>query len=247
MINIVTSESLPDVMKQLTERLLAEFPSTTTIVNNITTAKSGVAVGERELVYQGTGAIRERIGKQQYRISANSFFQTNTKQAERMYATALRMANVAHDDSVFDLYSGTGTIALYVADAVRSVVGIEAVPSAVDDARSNAAENNITNCTFVLGDLKDRLTKDIGWLEQHGPPSIIITDPPRSGMHPKVIVEILKMAPRRVVYISCNPATQARDLKLLCADDAYGIDEIQPVDMFPHTHHIENIISLAKR
>jgi 23S rRNA (uracil1939-C5)-methyltransferase len=245
MINVVTSESRPDVMEPLTALLCEEFPSTTTIVNNITTSKSGVAVGEREVVYHGTGTIRERIGRQQYRISANSFFQTNTKQAERLYAAAQRMAGCSNDDIVFDLYSGTGTIALYIADAVKSVVGIEAVASAVDDARSNAAENGVSNCTFVLGDLKDRLTNDAD--RPHDRPSVIITDPPRSGMHPRVITEIAKLAPRRIVYISCNPATQARDLGQLCAESAYAIDEIQPVDMFPHTHHVENIISLAKQ
>ncbi len=246
MVNLVTSESRPEVMKALTETLLAHFPSTTTIVNNITTSTSGVAIGEWEEVYHGPGTIRERIGKQLYRISANSFFQTNTKQAERLYATAARMASFSSDDIVFDLYSGTGTIALYVAEAVKSVVGIEAVASAVDDARVNAGENGIRNTTFVLGDLRERLTKDVDWLEHHEPPSVIITDPPRSGMHPRVIAEMVRMSPRRIVYVSCNPATQARDLKLLCADNAYHIDEIQPVDMFPHTHHVENVISLVK-
>jgi 23S rRNA (uracil1939-C5)-methyltransferase len=204
-----------------------------------------VAVGDREIVYSGPGFITERIGRRKYRISANSFFQTNTVQAERLYDTVRRMAALRPDDVVFDLYSGTGTIALHVADDAAAVVGIEAVASAVEDARKNAADNGVNNCTFMLGDLKDRMVGETGWLGDVAVPDVILVDPPRAGIHPKVVEKILEMRPRRIVYVSCNPATQARDAKLLCDGGAYGIDEAQPVDMFPHTTHVENVLRFS--
>jgi 23S rRNA (uracil1939-C5)-methyltransferase len=244
MVNLVTSDDDPDVMTALTRRLVHEVPSITTVVNNVTQRKNLVAVGDYEKVYYGTGYITERIGKRTYRISANSFFQTNTRQAERLYDVARRFANLRPGDVVFDLYSGTGTIALHIADDVHEVVGIESVEAAVEDARRNAAANGVTNCTFVLGDLKDRLTKDTAWLQNHPKPAVMIIDPPRAGMHEKVVKEILTMRPERIVYVSCNPTTQARDLKLLA--QAYRIVEVQPVDMFPHTYHIENVVGLVR-
>ncbi|MDH3251558.1 MAG: 23S rRNA (uracil(1939)-C(5))-methyltransferase RlmD, partial [Ignavibacteria bacterium] len=246
MVNLVTSESRPPVMEELTSLLLQQFPSTTTFVNNITQRKSGVAIGETEVIYHGPGFITERLGDNTYRISANSFFQTNTRQAENLYATAKRMAGLREDDVVFDLYSGTGTIALYIADAVRSVVGIESVDSSVADARSNAEFNNVENCTFLQGDLKDHLTGDVSLTERYGVPTVVVADPPRSGMHPRVVDEIIRLLPERVVYVSCNPATQARDLQRLCSGETYRIGEVQPVDMFPHTVHVENVVRLDR-
>ncbi len=155
------------------------------------------------------------------------------------------MAALKPSDVVFDLYSGIGTIALHIADDVAEVVGIESVDAAVQDAKNNAEFNGVNNCTFLLGDLKDRLTNDKAWLENHAPPSCMIIDPPRSGMHDKVVRRVLELCPERIVYVSCNPATQARDLKLMCADGAYRIAEVQPVDMFPHTYHIENVVKLV--
>jgi 23S rRNA (uracil1939-C5)-methyltransferase len=245
MVNLVTSESRPDLMHELTASLLKRFPSLTTIINNVTQRKSGVAIGDTESVYHGPGFITELLGGNRYRISANSFFQTNTGQTENLYAAARRMADLRKEDVVFDLYSGTGTIALTIADAVRGVVGIESVSAAVEDARSNAEFNNVGNCTFVLGDLKDRLTGDASLRTHYGSPTVVIADPPRSGMHPHVLDEIIALAPERVVYLSCNPATQARDLLQLCSGGAYRIDEVQPVDMFPHTTHIENVVRLT--
>jgi 23S rRNA (uracil1939-C5)-methyltransferase len=245
MVNVVTRDDRPEIMKALTGHLLALVPSITTVVNNITERKSQVATGDREVVYAGPGFITERIGARTYRISANSFFQTNTLQAERLYDTARRLARLRPADRVYDLYSGTGTIALHVADDVAEVVGVEAAPQAVEDARANAASNNVGNCTFLLGDLKDRLINDTAWLGRHGKPDVMIIDPPRAGMHEKVIRQICVIAPPRIVYVSCNPATQARDLKLLCDGGRYAIIEIQPVDMFPHTYHVENVVSLA--
>jgi 23S rRNA (uracil1939-C5)-methyltransferase len=246
MVNLVTSEENPEVLQAMSAFLMERVPSITTIINNITQRKSQVAIGDHEIVYHGPGYITENIGKRTYRISANSFFQTNTKQAERLYDAAKRLANLKPDDVVFDLYSGTGTIALHVADDVKEVIGIESVEAAIEDARKNAAANNVHHCTFLLGDLKDRLTKDTAWLENHPRPNVIITDPPRSGMHEKVVKEILTLHPERIVYVSCNPATQARDLQWLCADGSYTIQEVQPVDMFPHTIHIENVVSLKR-
>jgi 23S rRNA (uracil1939-C5)-methyltransferase len=246
MVNLVTSEDRPDLMQTLCAELLEVCPSITTIVNNITTRKSQVAVGDYERVYYGPGQITEKIGTLSFRISANSFFQTNTEQAERLYETTKRMARLQPDDHVFDLYSGTGTIALFLADSVAEVVGIDVVEAAILDARRNAEMNGVANCRFELGDLKEKLTKDRGWLESHPPPTVVVIDPPRSGMHEKVVQELLSLGPRRMVYVSCNPSTQARDLKILCRDNAYCIEEVQPVDMFPHTEHIECVVAIRK-
>jgi 23S rRNA (uracil1939-C5)-methyltransferase len=245
MVNLVTFEDRPDVMKALCDELLPAFPITT-IINNVTERKSQVATGDYEKVYHGEGFITETIGGRTYRISSNSFFQTNTAQAERLYDTVVALGSFRSEDIVFDLYSGTGTIALHVADRVKEVVGIEVVEAAIDDARRNARTNNVGNCTFLLGDLKEKLTRDTAWLSHHGPPTAMIIDPPRSGMHEKVVLEVASMGPDRIVYVSCNPATQARDLKILCAAAPYAIDAVQPVDMFPHTYHIENVVALHR-
>ncbi len=246
MVNLVTLDDRPALMQELCSALLRKFPSITTFVNNITDRKSQVAIGDREVVHHGSGTITETIGKRTYRISANSFFQTNTLQAERLYDVVKKMAALSKEDVVFDLYSGTGTIALHLADDAAEVVGIESFEAAVEDARRNAEANGVKNCTFILGDLKDRLTKDTAWLAQHPRPSVMIIDPPRSGMHEKVVTQVVELGPRRIVYVSCNPATQARDLKLMDASGQYTIREVQPVDMFPHTYHIENVVLLER-
>lgn len=245
MVNIVTSDDNPRTILAMKDMLLGEFPLITTIINNITEKKSQVAIGEREKVYYGPGFITERIGARTYRISANSFFQTNTLQAERLYDTVKRLAGLTRSDVVFDLYSGTGTIALSIADDVREVVGIESVEAAVVDAEKNAAMNGVHNCTFLLGDLKDRLTQDTAWRGCHPRPDVVIVDPPRAGMHEKVVREVLGLHPRTIIYVSCNPGTQARDLKILCEGGEYVIGGVQPVDMFPHTNHVENVVSLS--
>lgn len=240
MINLVTTYDLPEVMQNLTKLLIAQFPSITTIVNNVTSRKSMVALGESEKVYHGPGYITERIGECTFRISANSFFQTNTLQAANLYAVTKRLAALVPSDVVYDLYSGTGTIAIYVADAVERVIGIELASSSIVDAERNAQANHVSNCYFLEGDLKDRLTTDRDWLSEHPRPSVIITDPPRNGMHEKVVLQMIKLAPGRIVYVSCNPSTQARDAKLLC-EGGYTLEQVQPVDMFPHTDHIEAV------
>jgi len=238
LVNLVTTTDEPEVMRALTSMLVEQFPSITTIVNNITERKSMVAVGEKESVYHGPGYIMERLDTYTFRISANSFFQTNTEQAEQLYSAAKRVAECSPSDVVFDLYCGTGTIAIYISDAVREVVGIDAGESAIRDARLNAELNGVRNCQFILGDLKEKLTKDTSWRTVR--PDVVIVDPPRSGLHPKVVTEIAALAPRKVVYVSCNPATQARDAKMLCRL-GYAITALQPVDMFPHTSHVENV------
>jgi len=244
MVNLVTRDDRPEIMTRLTEALLGAFPSLTTIVNNITERRSQVALGEHEKVYHGPGTITERIGKRTYRVSANSFFQTNTEQAERLYDTALSFAHLRSGDVVYDLYSGTGTIALHIAAGVRTVIGIESAAQAVDDARMNAQANGVHNCLFLQGDLKDTLLSSRRSDDPLPAPDVIIVDPPRAGMHEKVAREIIALAPRTVVYVSCNPSTQARDLKIICESGRYAIESIQPVDMFPHTQHIENVVGL---
>jgi 23S rRNA (uracil1939-C5)-methyltransferase len=244
MVNLVTSEERPALMQEFREFLLAECPGVTTLVNNVTARKSQVALGDYERVYHGPGYIAERLGSKVFRVSANSFFQTNTPQAEKLYEAVVRVTNLVAEDVVYDLYCGTGTIAIFLGGCVHTVVGVDSVESAILDARVNAQLNGASNCFFETGDLKEMLTKDRRWIERHGPPSVVILDPPRSGAHEKVIREILNLAPDRIAYVSCNPATLARDLKLLCATGLYVIHEVQPVDMFPHTDHIECIAGL---
>jgi 23S rRNA (uracil1939-C5)-methyltransferase len=244
MVNLVTSSDWPEGMEKMSRLLTNQFPQITTIVNNITARRSMVAIGEQERVYYGPGFITEKIGDYTFRVSANSFFQTNTAQAERLYAVAKELAALTPTDVVYDLYSGTGTIAIYLSDAVERVVGIEVVESAIADAEMNARINHVGNCYFLQGDLKDRLTKNSAWLQEHPRPTVIIADPPRSGMHPKVVEQIIKQAPARIVYVSCNPSTQARDARQF-AENGYRLLALQPVDMFPHTDHVEVVAAFA--
>jgi len=247
MLNIVTSEHRADLMHDLTGKILEEVPEITTVVNNVTGRKSQVAVGETERVYHGPGHITERLGNKVFRISANSFFQTNTEQAEQLYSVVQRVADLRQSDVVYDLYCGTGSIALFLSDGVCRVVGVETVEAAVLDARNNAGLNSVSNCTFVAGDLKDMLTRQADWMAAAGRPDVVVVDPPRSGLHPAAAAALPLLGARTIVYVSCNPATQARDLRILCAGGTYGIGCIQPVDMFPHTDHIECVVALNVR
>jgi 23S rRNA (uracil1939-C5)-methyltransferase len=178
-----------------------------------------------------------------FKIGPKSFYQTNTKQAYKLYSVAREYAALTGSEVVYDLYTGTGTIAQFVSRQASKVIGIEYVPEAIEDARINAANNNITNCDFFAGDMKDILTD--AFVEEHGRPDVIILDPPRAGIHPDVAQVILNAAPERMVYVSCNPASQARDLEILCRD--YEITAVRPVDMFPHTHHVENVVALKRK
>ena len=178
-----------------------------------------------------------------FKIGPKSFFQTNSYQALTLYQKTREFANLNGDEIVYDLYTGTGTIANFMASQAGRVVGIESVPESIEDARINSEINNIENTRFLAGDMKDIFTD--AFINEHGKPGVIITDPPRAGMHAKVVDQILRIAPRRIVYVSCNPATQARDVELL--GKYYEVKKIQPVDMFPHTHHVENIALLEIR
>jgi 23S rRNA (uracil1939-C5)-methyltransferase len=225
--------------------LKANVEQVTTVVNTINSKKAQIAFGDKEHIYLGNGWIQEQLGSHHFTVSASSFFQTNVAQAEKLYGVAKELGEFKPTDVVFDLYSGTGSIAIFISEAVKEVVGIESVESAIRDAENNAQSNGITNCRFLLGDLKDRLTNDTSWMLSHAKPNVLVIDPPRNGMHPKVVEEILVIGPERIVYISCNPATQARDVKLLC-NEKYRLIKLQPVDMFPHTFHIENVALLHR-
>lgn len=194
-------------------------------------------------VYKGNDHIFEVMEGLRFKVGPKSFYQTNTKQAYHLYSVAREFSQLTGDELVYDLYTGTGTIANFVAREAKQVIGIEYVPEAIEDAKVNSEINGIDNTLFYAGDMKDILNDE--FIRQHGRPDVIITDPPRAGMHADVVNTILHAAPRRIVYVSCNPATQARDLNLLDVD--YRVEEVQPVDMFPHTPHVENVVLLVRR
>ncbi len=245
MVNLVTFDDNAEIMSEFTNSLLSKFPNITTVVNNINTRKAQIAVGEYEKVYHGDGTITEKLGDYIFQISSNSFFQTNTRQAEKLYKKIVEFANFKPDDIVYDFYSGTGTISIFVSSFVKNVIGLELVESAVEDAWRNAEINGVKNCKFISGDLREKLYTDKSWMRETPKPDVIIIDPPRSGMHPDVVKAVAKIKPERIVYVSCNPTTQARDIKLLIEyEPNYVIEFVQPVDMFPHTYHIESVALL---
>lgn len=192
------------------------------------------------ILYKGDDAIWETMGKLKFKIGPKSFYQTNSEQAYKLYSVAKEFAALTGNEVVYDLYTGTGTIAQFISDKASKVIGIEYVKEAIEDARINAEANGITNCTFFDGDMKDILTAD--FIKEHGKPEVMIIDPPRAGMHPDVVKVIMEAAPERIVYVSCNPASQARDLAMM--SPMYEITAVQPVDMFPHTMHVENVCAL---
>jgi 23S rRNA (uracil1939-C5)-methyltransferase len=238
MVNLVTANPDRQDLQPLVALLLEKYPGVVSIVNNITSRKAGVAIGESEELLAGKSYITDKIGPFEFDISANSFFQTNTAGAERLYDVVKEYAGLKGNETVLDLYSGAGTIPIILADSARQIIGIEIVDSAIDDAISNCNKNKLVNCKFIKGDIKEKLS---GITQR---PDVLIIDPPRAGMHRDVVRQVLDMAPERVVYVSCNPATLARDLGLL--RDVYRVMEVQPVDMFPHTYHVEAVARLAK-
>lgn len=238
MVNIVTSSENPEQVQPLADMLIEKYENVVSVINNITARKSGVAVGEYEILLAGDSVIVDRIGPYEYELSANSFFQTNTRGATLLYDTAKQYAGLTGNETVLDLYCGAGTIAIYVADDAKEVIGMEVVDSAIIDAQRNCLRNHIHNCRFVSGDVRFTLAQ----LDCR--PDVMIIDPPRVGMHQDVVGQVLSMAPEKIVYVSCNPATLARDVNLL--KDAYQVIEVQPVDMFPHTYHIESVAKLIK-
>lgn len=244
MVNLVTSSENDELMNEYSKALLYEVPQITTIINNINLKKASVAVGDYEKVYHGDGFIYDTIGTYKFRISANSFFQTNTLQAEKLYQTALDFADFSGDEIVYDLYSGAGTISIFVSGNVKEVYALETVESSVSDAEENKKLNNTDNVHFVTADLYKSFRPIID--EKKIPhPDAIILDPPRSGMHKNTVDDVLGLSPNKIVYVSCNPTTQVRDIKLL-VEAGYELIKIRPVDMFPHTYHIENVALLVK-
>jgi 23S rRNA (uracil1939-C5)-methyltransferase len=244
MVNLVTFLDHPELASGLCSSLRELFPSLTTFVNTINSRRAQVATGDVERIYYGDGTITERLGRFRFRISAHSFFQTNTRQAENLFEVVEHLGDFRKTDVVYDLYSGAGSLSIYISDSVRTVVGVELVESAVDDARHNASLNHVTNCTFLQGDLRERLTKDTAWIDEHGVPDVVLVDPPRSGMHPKVVQRVAQLRPPRMLYVSCNPATQARDIRSLVGA-GYELKILQPVDLFPQTFHVETVAKLT--
>ncbi len=244
LVNLVTFEPNEAVMKDYTSALTESFPEVTTVVNNINTKKAAVALGEYEVVYYGSGFIYDKIGNYKFRISANSFFQTNTLQAEKLYRTALEFAELRGDEVVYDLYSGAGTIAIFISKFAKEVYGFESYEGAVFDAKENLVINSVKNTRIIQADLNKSFLPAILPTDIPGP-DVIILDPPRSGMYKHTIADLLKLKPAKIVYVSCNPITQVRDIKLL-VDEGYKLIKIRPLDMFPHTFHIENVALLIK-
>ena len=235
----VEREQMTDLLNYVGET----FPRITSLLYVINNKLNDTITDLDVHTFKGEDHIYEEMEELRFKVGPKSFYQTNSEQAYNLYKVARRFAGLTGNELVYDLYTGTGTIANFVAKQARQVIGIEYVPEAIEDAKTNSEINHIGNTLFFAGDMKDMLTQD--FINQYGRPDVIITDPPRAGMHNDVIDTILFAAPRRIVYVSCNPATQARDLQLL--DAQYKVTVVQPVDMFPHTHHVENVVLLEKR
>jgi 23S rRNA (uracil1939-C5)-methyltransferase len=233
------SEEVQAVLNYL-QSSFAEIKSLLFVIND---KKNDTLHGLEVQVHSGEKVLTERLGDREFVIQAQSFFQTNTAQAKRLYDLTKSFAQLTGEEKVYDLYTGTGSIALYVADQAKEVIGIEYVEEAIADAKINMANNGMDHLKFYAGDMKDLLTAD--FIAEHGQPDVVITDPPRDGMHPSVVQRLVEMKAKRLVYVSCNPATQARDAKLL--EEAYKLVKVQPVDMFPHTHHVESVALFERK
>jgi len=244
MVNLVTKSENDELIREYSGSLKQSLPEITTIINNINLKKAAVAAGDYEKIYYGEGFIYDYIGKYKFRISANSFFQTNTAQAEKLYDTALGFADLKGDEIIYDLYSGAGTIAIYLSEKVKKVYAFESAESAIQDATENIGLNDIKNVQFITADLY-RSFLPLVEEKQLPHPGTVIIDPPRSGMHKNTIDDVIKLSPEKIVYISCNPTTQIRDVKILI-NGGYKLIKMKSVDMFPHTYHIENVALLYK-
>ncbi len=238
MVNIITSEEQRPWVQPLADLLCQKHKNITSVVNNVNTRKAGIAVGQWETLLSGEPYILDKIAEFEFEISANSFFQTNTAGAAHLYETVKAYAGLTGKETVVDLYSGTGTIPIFLSDSAKKVIGIEISGGAVQDAQKNCQKNRIRNCHFICKDIKE------GIMDVTDRPDVMVIDPPRVGMHKDVIKMVRDLSPDRIVYLSCNPATLARDLALLRED--YRVVEVQPIDMFPHTHHIESVARLEK-
>jgi 23S rRNA (uracil1939-C5)-methyltransferase len=240
MVNLIVGENDPAKTEPLLEYLLRSVPEITTLVYTINTKKNDSLYDLEPITWSGKGYVIEKLGEFQFKIGPKSFFQTNTRQGEQLYRVTKDFAELTGKETVYDLYCGTGSIGIFVSGGAKKIIGVELIAAAIEDARENAALNNLSGAEFYAGDVIDICNDD--FFSAHGRPDVIITDPPRAGMHEKLVRKILEMAAPTVVYVSCNPATQARDLNLL--GEKYTVTRIQPVDMFPHTHHIENVAQL---
>ena len=230
-------------IKLLMEHIRTSFPEITSLLYIINQKANNTIYDQDVICYNGKDHIIEEMDGLFFKVGAKSFFQTNSEQAKILYQKIKELAFITKDDLVYDLYTGTGTIAQFIAKQAKHVVGLESVPEAIEAAKENAKNNDIDNCSFFVGDMKKSFTDE--FIRKNGTPDIIITDPPRDGMHKKVVEQILKIGAKRIVYISCNSSTQARDLALM--DSMYKVTHIQPLDMFPQTHHVENILVLEKK
>lgn len=249
MVILQVAEDQPEQIKGVLDYLLERNPSITSLNYVINQKRNDTFQDQEVICYAGKPYIEEQMPVDDvddmltFRVGPKSFYQTNANQAHELYKITRSLAGLTGEEVVYDLYTGTGTIANFVAHQAKKVIGLEYVEAAIEDAQINSEINNINNTDFFAGDMKDVLNE--AFITQHGHPDVIITDPPRAGMHDDVIKAILFAAPQKIVYVSCNPATQARDLALL--DEQYAVKTVQPVDMFPHTHHVENVVLLVKR
>lgn len=242
MVLLMVGEDQPDNLAMVLNSLATAFPWITSLLYVVNTKKNDTLYDQDVLVWSGKEVIEEQLEGLRFEISAKSFFQTNSRQALRLYEITRDYAGLTGEEVVYDLYTGTGSIAQFVAAKAKKVVGVEYVEAAVEDARKNAARNKIANCSFFAGDMKDLLNDD--FVAEHGRPDVVITDPPRAGMHPDVVEMLCRLGAPRIVYVSCNVATQARDLDLM--REHYRLVKYQPVDMFPQTAHVENVALLEK-
>lgn len=240
MVNICLGYENEDETKKLLNHLLEVVPSITTLLYTINTKWNDTIYDLTPQVYYGKGFVIEQLEDYKFKIGPKSFFQTNTKQAEKLYTITKNFAQLTGNEIVYDLYCGTGSIGIFLSKLAKKIIGVEAIPEAIEDARENAALNNITHAEFFAGDVI-KVCND-NFFAQHGRPDVIITDPPRAGMHEKLVIKLLEIAAAKIIYVSCNTATQARDIGLLAKK--YSVEKIQPVDMFPHTHHIECVVLL---
>jgi len=243
MVNLVTRNEDKELVAPLVKSITSKFPEVTSIVNNITSSKGDHSIGEREILLFGNSVIHDSLGGLDYEISANAFFQTNTKGAEQLYNTVIEFAELRSDMVVWDFYSGAGSISLYIADKVKQVIGFEVVKDAVRNAKMNAKRNNVPHCQFFEANLDTFLQTNQDLIAKLDKPDLAIVDPPRAGLNPKFVKQLIALQPPSIVYVSCNPSTQARDIALL-VEAGYDVEKIQPVDMFPHTAHIETVAKL---
>lgn len=238
---VVAEDDIPKI-NALLNHLADEFPSITSLMYVVNTKVNDTIHDLDVICFKGTDFILEEMEGIKFKVGPKSFYQTNSQQAYELYKLARSYASLKGDELVYDLYTGTGTIANFLAKSCQKVIGIEYVPEAIEDAKENSRINGITNTAFFAGDMKDVLTEP--FFKEHGYPDVVILDPPRAGVHPKVAQRISEARPKKIVYVSCNPASQARDINLL--GDGFKVTKVQPVDMFPHTHHLENVVLLER-